>query len=156
MTPVYRIQDRDGRGPYRPGFSHKWSDAEGPILPTIFEDFGPNLTRLFARPGHYGCAFLQLDQARTWFSKREAAKLAALGFSLVEISDAEIVASAPRQVLIRRDRPLHRKVRKHSLATLHGSSSQTPASQGDAEGGVLGAEGEARGPGMNQTRAADD
>ena len=30
---VYRIQDEKGRGPWRPGFSIRWMDAEGPDLP---------------------------------------------------------------------------------------------------------------------------
>lgn len=73
---LYRIQDADGRGPFRPGFSKNWADENfGPgveSLPTIMEDFGETVLRSLNNPAeHYGTAVRKPIQLCRWFSKTE-------------------------------------------------------------------------------------
>ena len=44
---IYRIQDAEGRGPYRPGFSNKWLDENPRALGLLpwFEEFGTQILR---------------------------------------------------------------------------------------------------------------
>lgn len=90
MTRVYRIQDADGRGPWRPGFSVKWCDPNfGPgveDLPPYFVEFGHDLLKRRGLPGeHYGCAVRKPQDLCRWVSATERAKLATLGFNIVSL-----------------------------------------------------------------------
>jgi len=109
VVHVYRVQDLDGRGPYKPGVSMKWSSDCGPILPTIHQDFGPDIATAFMPGWHYGCAFRTLEQVRAWFSIPEVVRLADLGYHLVSMR-AEPVRESAHQLIIRRKLPLRRKV----------------------------------------------
>lgn len=57
MTRVYRTQDSEGRGPWRPGFSRVWCDAEfGPgaeSLPPWGAEFGADLIERRGLPGEH-------------------------------------------------------------------------------------------------------
>lgn len=106
---VLRVQDAEGRGPYRPGFSHRWSDPEGPIVPLWWEEIGEDMMTAHARmagPFHYGCGFLNQEQFAAWFSEKEQRRLDRLGFSLVTIPVAIIVAKTPTQIVFGSRRPL--------------------------------------------------
>jgi hypothetical protein len=89
-TTVYRIQDDVGRGPFRPGFSHRWADdsftAGCKAFPTWMEEFGDHLIQKRGRPGeHFGSAVRSIEKLCEWFSPTERLKLAAMGFNAVSV-----------------------------------------------------------------------
>jgi hypothetical protein len=107
MARVYRIQDREGRGPWRPGFSRRWIEAssERPLPPALMDEF-PGLHAAFLPPYHYGCAVLSLNQlVCDWLLPIELDRLLRMGFAIVEIDDAEIIAESPNQVVVKRLKP---------------------------------------------------
>ncbi len=110
MIKLIRIQDKDGRGPYRPGFSQVWSDPEGPFLPPIFVEFGWDIFKSLENR-HGGCAFRSMDQLKKWFSRFEIERLLRLGFKIVEMEVDEIIAESENQIVFARSIPLRNKVR---------------------------------------------
>ena len=113
MARVYRIQDRLGRGPWQPGFSHLWSD---PDLPEGWEDlkpwgeeFGFDLLQRRGLPGeHYGCAVRRLRDLTRWVSASECRRLQEFGFSIVSIRPDRILAESKVQLVFACKQPLAR------------------------------------------------
>lgn len=102
---VYRVQDAEGRGPFRPGLSAQWSDHHGPVRPPPYFDLWPDWRRLVPGGWWYGSAVEAVPQLDPWFTGPERDRLAALGFRLVALDRAFIAARDPAQVLIARKRP---------------------------------------------------
>lgn len=102
---VYRIQSlRDGRGPFRPGFSVRWSDREGEArLPTFLEEF-PTLE--FKRGMHHGTGVRKLEDINRWFTDTEQARLCLLGYRVVSMEVDEVLAESKNQVVFARKLPL--------------------------------------------------
>lgn len=109
MSRVFRIQDREGRGPFRPGFSRLWLDADigdRARLPSWIEEFGEDA---FDGVPDRACGFSAvrtIEQLRAWFSDGERRRLHEFGFAAVEVPDANILRASEHQVLCWRDRPL--------------------------------------------------
>ncbi len=106
---ILRVQDSRGRGPWRPGLSSQWCDNNRDFgLPAIFVDL-PDFSRIVQRAYqcglHFGCATRQ-ERFCDWFTPREQARLAVLGFHVADASRAEILAETINQVLIGSPRPL--------------------------------------------------
>lgn len=107
--PIFRVQDKDGRGPYRPGYSHTWIDADHDRNPTFFDEFDwrPETT-----PDHWhrnengGCGFRTLAGLYRWFSSTERAKLQRAGFSIVTMRVDRIIAESDNQLVFGRTRAL--------------------------------------------------
>jgi len=110
---VYRVQDADGRGPYKPGFSHKWIDAcnQGQNCPNVFDEF-PGLFPLPAPKLNqaFGCAFLTVDALRRWFSPTELSILVSYGYNVVSMDVDTILAQSRHQCVFRRNKPLKQDV----------------------------------------------
>lgn len=109
---VYRVQDIDGRGPYKPGFSHRWIDPDnkGQNCPDVFTEF-PGLWPLPPRPGYaYGCAFTNLDALHKWFSPSELSRLFAFGYNVVSMDVDEVLAKSEAQCVFARRGSLARGV----------------------------------------------
>lgn len=111
MLRAFRIQDVEGRGPFKPGFSRYWADEDfapglAP-LPAVHEEF-PGFQRLIARDEHVGTAVRELSDLRKWFSAAEMRKLAALGYSIVSVKVDRIIAESANQMVIANRRPLNR------------------------------------------------
>lgn len=86
---VYRVQDRDGRGPWKPGLSRYWvedSSAVGPLQETIMDLCGgfSGMEKL-ERGWHYACACRSPEALAAWFTPVEAIRLAAMGYAPVRI-----------------------------------------------------------------------
>lgn len=99
---VCRIQDAEGRGPYRPGFYQYWSEREYGPLPFYveFPDAISKCKELVSKKGGMaGCGFRNLDQAKRWFSPNEVLTLARYGYSLVWIVPEEIICKSHNQLV---------------------------------------------------------
>jgi hypothetical protein len=110
---VCRIQDNEGRGPYRPGFSHIWSERQDGPDP-VFIAF-PSVMRIVRKQvelngGAVGCAFRNLSQARNWFSPNEILKLALYGYALVWMEPDKILAENDEQLVFWKAAPLRNSV----------------------------------------------
>ena len=113
---LYRVQHpKDGRGPFRPGLSEFWTDETGPpSLPAIFEEMELDLITRREPPGYVkGCAVRTLQHINQWFTPKEQRTLHALGFQIVQLSECEILAESPHQLLFRRPVP------HTTIATIH-------------------------------------
>lgn len=110
---VYRVQDRDGRGPFKPGFSKVWSDpdfAPGQLpLPPWPEEFGMDAIDRLAKPheNYFGSAVRTVGKLRSWFSDAERERLADLGYHIAAIPHARVLAESPNQLLIASQTPFY-------------------------------------------------
>lgn len=113
---VYRVQDAEGRGPFRPGLSKLWIDdtTEAPSLPTWMDEFGWDVCDRLGKPGeHFGSAVTTIDRISLWFTPIEQGRLARLGFQVVSFSDARVIAESENQVVFARLRPLREGASRH-------------------------------------------
>lgn len=108
---VYRVQDREGRGPWRPGLSDRWVEPrpDHKNLQPWFVEFGPQIIGRWA-DRNYGCACASLDQLRRWFSLSEYATLRLLGFQAVQMRVDRVLAESDRQLVFARSIPLAYRV----------------------------------------------
>ncbi len=104
---VYRIQDRDGRGPYKPGFSATWVEYRpdhDDLKPWMYE-FGP--VHENADDDEYvGCGCRTIQQLRKWFTPSEYATLLAFGYRCVRMTAKRALGDSNIQCLFTRDIPL--------------------------------------------------
>lgn len=110
---IYRVQAADGRGPWRPGFSHVWIDDDGEVghLEETVMDLLPISTLANLPPTHhYGCGCRTLDALMEWFTPLERKRLERLGFRPVRMDVDLILAESARQVFFGRTRPLNDRV----------------------------------------------
>lgn len=108
---LLRMQDVNGRGPWKPGFSDKWvDDARDFSLPPLQEDFGfdlkPMVDAAFQRGLHIGTAVRGADKFNQWFTPGERVKLAMLGYQIVDASECEVLGETNWQVVIGSKAPL--------------------------------------------------
>lgn len=118
MLPVYRIQDKDGRGPYKPGFSKHWCDPDArcligaPLFPPYMEEFPDvqdKINDLFeTKGGHFGCAFRTTQQLHRWFTDAEIQKLRKYGYSIVIIIPDQVLAESENQLVFWCKKPLNK------------------------------------------------
>lgn len=111
QASVYRFQDLEGRGPFRPGFTDRWrSDLDaGEDLPPFYVEMGvsPFAVPHLITPGfHAGVGCESREQLDRWFSKSEQLRLKALGFRMVEFTPSRIIARTPTQVFFEHATPL--------------------------------------------------
>jgi hypothetical protein len=106
MIRILRIQDAEGRGPYKPGMSRHWVDADGPPPPpTWMQEFGD--VRAQCAPDEcMGCGCRSLEQLFKWFTPTERVRLRALGYSIVVMWVDRIIAESENQVVFARKKPL--------------------------------------------------
>jgi hypothetical protein len=107
MEKVFRIQDREGRGPWKPGFSHKWvvNRPDHKNLISWYEEFGP-VHESIPSFYHIGTACTSLKQLRRWFTRREYKALLGFGYSAVCMHVDEIIKRSDIQCLVVSKRPL--------------------------------------------------
>lgn len=110
---VLRVQDKFGRGPWRPGFSREWAedrDERENLLP-CFVQFGIDLTTK-ANPSlgrYFGCGCRTIEQLKRWFSANEYKTLLNLGYRAVRI-DGTVIAESEIQVVLQRKIPLNERI----------------------------------------------
>lgn len=106
---IYRVQDADGRGPWRPGFSHHWIDDDAPpgrLTETVMDLMPLGDIRRLPSGMHYGCGCRSLHSLMSWFSRVERQRLQSLRYRVVVMRVDEILRESDWQVFFARRRPL--------------------------------------------------
>ncbi len=104
---IYRIQDKDGRGPYKPGFSKTWIEGR-----EDHDNLGPGYIEfrrvdLLAHYGeHIGCGCRTLEQLRRWFTPLEHKRLQKHGYRAVKMKIDRMLAESDVQCVFARNKPL--------------------------------------------------
>lgn len=108
ISAVYRIQDGQGRGPFRPGFTVKWIDPVRRLdLPSWMEEFGADAAfRGHVLGMHIGTGCESLASLAMWFSPSEIKKLRPYGYRVVKIKPDLILGQSDVQILFGCYKPL--------------------------------------------------
>ncbi len=116
MPIVYRLQDSDGRGPFKPGFSETWVQprADHENLQPWFIEFGRVDTQVLTGETS-GSACKSLEQLRRWFTKREYRKLKKFGYKAVKMNVNRIIAESDIQCFVGRAKPFCEEIEKIKL-----------------------------------------
>lgn len=107
MITIYRVQDREGRGPWRPGFSHLWVEARADHENLISWPVQFGFAIVHRARWHLGCGCRTPDQLRRWFTSSEYATLKDFGFRAVAMQADQIIAESDIQLVFDRRRALH-------------------------------------------------
>lgn len=104
---VYRVQDKHGRGPWKPGFSAQWVEVreDHDNLPPWFQEFGRVDLRTI-RGMTIGSACMTIEQLRRWFTPSEYRKLCDFGYRAVTM-EAFVVAKSSVQCFVQRPEPFN-------------------------------------------------
>lgn len=131
MTRVIRMQDADGRGPYKPGFSAVWCDNFGPPPPpTWMHEFPGLLRRMNEEGAHYGSACRSVEQIRKWFTPTELLRLHLLGYRLVAMEADRVLAESKNQLVFMRKKPLNEDIEFLDTPCIRsGSAPQNPMTE---------------------------
>ncbi len=105
---VYRVQDKDGRGPFKPGFSTSWFEPrpDHQYLLPFYQQFGS--IDLFSPAGHLGCGCLTIEQLKRWFSLGEMTTLEKYGYKAVKINCTKIIAWSDIQCVFECAEPINK------------------------------------------------
>ena len=112
-SAVFRVQDKDGRGPWKPGFSQRWVEdrpaEEYAALVPLPLQFGDVLRRSIVGMS-LGCGCRTLEQLRRWFTPTEYATLRRFGYHAVKMEAGRILAESDIQCVFERAKPLREGV----------------------------------------------
>ena len=114
---IFRVQDSEGRGPWRPGFSHNWviDRPDHANLPPWPFEFGLDKVLDSRKPNEWmGCGCLSLKQLRRWITMKEYRTLKKLGYGCVML-EGNAIAVSDIQCVFTRDRPLFEDIKKLKL-----------------------------------------
>lgn len=108
-SAVFRVQDKDGRGPWKPGFSQRWvedrpEEEYAALVPWPMQ-FGDVLRRSIVGMS-LGCGCRSLEQLRRWFTPTEYATLRRFGYCAVKMEAGRILAESDIQCVFERAKPL--------------------------------------------------
>lgn len=109
MPTIYRIQDVNGHGPFKPGFSKLWvvdrQDLEN--LPSWMIEFHFETVHQKIKQGEFsGSGCKTLKQLRRWFIREEYENLQLFGYRTVKLSVDRILAQSAIQCVFARKKPL--------------------------------------------------
>jgi len=98
MIKVWRVQNDDGRGPYRGNYNYtQWTDSGGwhdeENHPSPEADLGIHNSWDGIRFG-----FIDLEQAQRWFTRSELERLVCQGYHLIELEVDCVVAQSEYQL----------------------------------------------------------
>lgn len=117
---IYRIQDRHGRGPWKPGFSDKWveyrPDCEN-LVPWSLQ-FGDILSKEL-RGFNFGCGCGSVQQLKRWFIPKEYETLLKHGYQAVQMEVHKIIAESDIQLVFSRLKPLRWDVMPFELYSVN-------------------------------------
>ena len=108
MIKIYRMQDADGRGPWKPGFSKNWVEERDDFinLVPIFLQCGMVFKEVLY--GEYsGCGCETIEQAQRWFAPGEYEKLLSFKYQFVAMEVNRIITKTPIQLYFGRAIPMN-------------------------------------------------
>jgi hypothetical protein len=108
LVIVYRVQATDGRGPWRPGWSHNWIDEDAPVgrlSETLMDLMSVEHLRALPSTMAYGCGCRTVAALMEWYTQVERHRLQAFGFYPVRINADVVLAESEWQMLVGRKRP---------------------------------------------------
>lgn len=106
---IYRVQDKQGRGPFRPGITDKWIEMrpDHENLVPFFEEWkGFDPCCEAKQNEHLGVGCMTLEQLRRWFTETEYNRLRILGYRAVKVRADRILRSSDKQCVFVRNRAL--------------------------------------------------
>lgn len=114
-TTIYRIQDNEGRGPYKPVVTLQWLDADRDDTyendhPPFFYEFGLGVLALIPNGFYAGCGFSTLDKLYAWFSTTELERLFKMGYCIVSMEVDQVIRESSKQLLFARSIPLTKNI----------------------------------------------
>ena len=113
---VYRVQDKDGRGPWKPGFSAVWcedrEDHEN-LLPWYSEFGAVHEKAIYGMT--VGSACRTLKQLRRWFTESEYKTLKKHGYRCVKLQVGRVIAESEIQLFVERSRAFNRGAKTINL-----------------------------------------
>jgi hypothetical protein len=113
---IYRIQDKEGRGPFRPGFSKYWVSERPEVELALLKPPHVEFPDMVLRAGwHFGCGCESLEKLRMWFLPCEYHTLLSYGYRCVSMEIDRIAAKSAYQCVFERDRPLRKNVKEVEL-----------------------------------------
>lgn len=108
MDVILRVQDKNGRGPFRPGFTKEWCEYNHD-LPSFMQEFPdlPSTVHKYHRAGmHLGAGVRGWDGLKRWFSESELEKLRSHGFDVVHVKNCAVVCESENQLVFALSKPL--------------------------------------------------
>ena len=116
MKIIYRIQDAEGRGPFKPGVTTKWLQWRPEVIPLIpWPMEFPWITMKHLRGYHFGCGCATVVQLQRWISDYEYRILQQLGYNAVKMQVSKIIAQSDIQTVFGRNIPLNVQVESFDL-----------------------------------------
>ena len=108
---VFRIQDEEGRGPWRPGFSKTWVEPreDHEHLAPWNVEFGP-VHKKALWGASTGCGCRTIEQLQRWFTRSEYQTLLEHGYHAVKMDVGRILAESDIQCVFSRAAPLSEDV----------------------------------------------
>lgn len=105
---VFRVQDLNGRGPFKPGFSSKWVEPrdDHQFLVPWFIDLS-RVDKQVTYGLHAGAACGSIDQLRRWFTAAEYEFLKKHGYQAYEIEVDRVIGESEIQLVFERVLPLN-------------------------------------------------
>jgi len=106
MATIYRIQDKDGRGPFKPDFSKNWV-RDRPDYVNLKPMYNHDIK---LEDGlHHGIGCLTAKELKRWFTEKEYEILRTYGYCCKKIQGVKIIKRDKVQVLFSRELPLSKK-----------------------------------------------
>ena len=104
---IYRVQDAQGRGPWKPGFSAQWVEdrPDHDNLAPWYEEF-ENVLHRRTKGLVVGCGCKTKDQLKRWFTPGEYKTLTGKGYESVAMFVDEILAESDTQCVFEVADPL--------------------------------------------------
>lgn len=125
-TTVWRVQDPQGRGPFKPGLSDRWCDPDGHDFPPVQAEFGLDWLKEIPKGWAVGCAFRDRAGAERWFSPSERWRLLRLGYYLVTLIGCTVIRESATQMIVARPMPLKERIRPQHWSVLNRSAKLDP------------------------------
>lgn len=106
MSTYYRIQDDDGRGPFKPGFSEQWvrDEPDMTLVPWLFEIGPVHETALVGEV--CACVCDSVEQLKRWIDPDEYRRLLSYGYQAVKVQGGRVLGRSETQAVIARAAPL--------------------------------------------------
>lgn len=92
---IYRVENREGLGPYRNTDWQPWEHGNALTHPCPRFDKGLNYIKSCEK-----CAFKSYRQLRDWFTKEELAELKTMGYDIIKLEvDRKLIRFGKKQIV---------------------------------------------------------